>query len=535
MGVLKMGKNTDYIKNGSFFDVFRETNDFVDSGFAIFDHEGKIISFNDSLAKLLDKQSDSLIGQEILDILQIDLKAISMMKKVGAMSKNILIGERYLHVSFCTVFCKEDTDHYFVMINDKTVEQNIIKSLSINLEQTKKLIDKFHLGFVILDENHNIMEANKTFCDNLGYSVEEALKLNANDFVAHFDQRLETQHFSEGEPFFFGEDNFHIKKNGKHIPIKGYGSITMLNNTKASLCIYENITEQVESYKRLETSEMMLKNFISNSSDVIMVVNKNLDIVYLSPNTAKVFGYSEILPRAEIQDKYLPIGKDDFRKFIKQNLNTRECTTEYEYVNRTKNNKIKYYSIRTSTIKVDEKLVICYIRDVTKDKKYIEELKILSYTDQLTKLHNRQYMEEQLLELRKSENFPISIVSADLDGLKEVNDSLGHQAGDELLRRFANILRDTHEKYEEIFRIGGDEFIIIATNTTESKAVSLLKKIDSKIAKHNTLPSSNLKISASVGYSTTDKISISLSNMLALADKEMYKIKNAKKIQNNGS
>jgi len=92
-----------------------------------------------------------------------------------------------------------------------------------------------------------------------------------------------------------------------------------------------------------------------------------------------------------------------------------------------------------------------------------------------------------------------------------------------------------HEKYEEIFRIGGDEFIIIATNTTESKAVSLLKKIDSKIAKHNSLPSSNLKISASVGYSTTDKISISLSNMLALADKEMYKIKNAKKIQNNGS
>ncbi len=531
MEVLQMSA----IKNdtpATLFDSFKETDDFIETGFGVFDSSGNLISFNDTFAILLNKNSDEIKETNILSIFNINDKNFSSLVRNHAVSRNILIDDRHLHVSICKVFCKDAEDRFFALINDKTAERVMIDSLNINLEQIKLLIDKFNLGFVILDEYHNIVEANNTFCHNLGYSQSEAIKLNAKDFIVDFEKRHEIQNPLENQTFFFGDDNMHIKKNGKHIPIKGYGSLTRINNQRVALCFYENISEQVESYKRLETSEMMLKNFISNSTDVIMVVNKDLEISYLSPNTSKVFGYSDNIPRSEIQEKYLPIGNHDFKKFIKANLNTRESSIEYEYTIRSKSGKFKYFSIRTSTIKLNEKLVICYIRDVTKDKKYIEELKILSYTDQLTKLHNRQFMEEQLIELRKIENYPISIISADLDGLKEVNDSLGHQAGDELLRRFANILIESHENYDEIFRIGGDEFLILATKTNEATAAKIIKKIDSKISKHNSLPSSLLKISASVGFSTSDKSNTNLSTMLALADREMYKIKNEKKLLN---
>jgi len=519
----------------SVFDSFLESDEFSDAGLAIFDNDGQVISYNEAFGNLLDLDPQKIIGINILEYLNIPISAIKKIGKAKSLTKNIAISNKYLHAGFCGVFCKDDSNRYMLLLNDKTAEQGMIDNLSSSLEHIKRLIDKFNLGFVILDDNHNILEANKTFCDNLGYTQDEIVKLNAKDYIADFQARIITQKIEENKPFYFGDDNRHTKKNGKEIPVKGYGSVTRINNTRISICLYENISDQVESYQRLETSEMMLKNFISNSSDLIMVLNKASEIVYLSPNTGKVFGYTENLPRAEILDKYLPNNMDDFRKFIKKNLTKRESVEEFEYTIRTKNNKIKYYSVRTSTISVKEKLIICYIRDVTKDKKYIEELKILSYTDQLTKLHNRQYMEEQLLELRKTENFPISIISADLDGLKEVNDSLGHQAGDELLRRFANILRDSHTKYEEIFRIGGDEFLIIATNTSDQAAIRLIKKIDQRIAKHNSSPSSSLKISASVGYSSSDKITVSLTSMLAQADKEMYRIKNTKKRLNNNT
>ncbi|MBN2540714.1 MAG: sensor domain-containing diguanylate cyclase [Bacilli bacterium] len=511
------------------YDFFEGYECKEESGFVVFFEDGTIFSFNSSFPKIMEIDKDILLHSNVKDLFSWQEGILETVLNGDTIKESFLDAGKFLQVYIGPMHCQDDRVKGFIVVSDKTEIQTYINDLRESLDNFKELINHFHIGLAVFDDSSNLIEANDIFCENLGYTQEEVVRLNARDFIYDYDNRTKSQKRDVNKIIFFGQDNQHIHKNGTLIPIKGYASIREIAGKRIAVCLYENIEEIKKSSARLEQSETMLQNFISNSSDVVLVLDNNLQIFYISPNTKKVFGYNKSIPKAEIAKRYFPLKDKQFLAFIRASMRTKESATEFEYIIKQKNNIIKTYSVRTSTVTFNQKMIICYIRDVTKDKKYIEELKILSFTDQLTKLHNRQYMEEQLFELRKSENYPISIISADLDGLKEVNDSLGHQAGDELLRRFAAILKESHDKDEEIFRIGGDEFIIIATNTDEKAAETLVHHINHRITSHNSLPSSLLKISVSIGFSTSLESSSNLSTMLALADKEMYRVKNLKK------
>ncbi len=500
-----------------------------ETGFVVFLADGTIFSFNDLLPNIIGADAKQLLHHNIRDYIPIDLDFLDQILAGETRRESIEINQRFLELYFGPMQCMDNLPKGFIIISDKTQTKDYVNDLKGTLIQFQELVNRFEVGLAILNDKHQVIEANETFYYNLGYTYEEALKLNAWDYVHDYENKGRKRELLPDTIYNFGEENLHIRKDGSTIPIKGFCSVQIINGQRVVICFYENIAKIKASSLRLEQSESMLQNFIANSLDAVLVLDSKLELLYISPNTKKVFGYSASIPKEEILNRYLPLKEKEFKAFIKANLKVKESQAEYEYTIKPKNGREKHFSVRTSTVVNIRKTIICYVRDVTKDKRYIEELKILSYTDQLTQLHNRQYMEEQLVELRRSENYPISIISADLDGLKEVNDSLGHQAGDELLRRFANILREAHRKDQEIFRIGGDEFIIVSTKTDEPSAIALVKRINRMISKHNSLPSSLLKISASIGFSTSIETTMSLSMMLALADKEMYKIKNLKK------
>lgn len=518
------------MKNNALLSSYQDYQKSDETGFLIFDGEGNIVSYNQTFLQITQSDTDQLKNQSMLALFNLDSSVLDILNTDSAITKTITIREGFqAQAHFCSMICAQDSARGLMIINEKAHEQEYLKDISNNLNQLKVLIDNFNIGFVILDGDHKVIEVNNTFCKSLGYTLDEALNLTAWDYIHDFQEDKKIHDFILDDTFDFRDNNYHIKKGGKMIPVRATCTIGMINGEKIALCFYENISEQVESSARLEQSESMLRNFITNSSEVIIVLNKKLEVSYLSPNTKKVFNYQKNMHREDIISHYLPLKDPEFKDFIKDKLKDKDPTGEFEYTVGGKNKHRRYFSIRTSTVKTSEKMVICYLRDTTKDKEYIQELKILSYTDQLTKLYNRKFMEEQLLDLRKPENFPLSIITADLDGLKEVNDTLGHQAGDELLKLFANILSECHHNPKELFRIGGDEFLVLATKTSERKAKNIVQAIEENIHRHNNSPSSLLKISVSVGYTTCDDYAANLSSKLAQADKEMYKIKNAKK------
>ena len=98
-----------------------------------------------------------------------------------------------------------------------------------------------------------------------------------------------------------------------------------------------------------------------------------------------------------------------------------------------------------------------------------EELRYVSYHDPLTGLHNRAYFEEEMRRLEGSRFYPITIVSTDLNGLKVINDSMGHERGDEFIADYAHVLKASFRTSDVVARLGGDEFAVFCRTLTKRR------------------------------------------------------------------
>jgi len=163
------------------------------------------------------------------------------------------------------------------------------------------------------------------------------------------------------------------------------------------------------------------------------------------------------------------------------------------------------------------------IRDITGQKLLEEQLTYLSLHDSLTGLYNRAYLEEELDRLEDGRSDPVSLLSVDVDGLKFVNDTRGHPAGDELLRAVARALRATFRHSDVLARVGGDEFVAVLPRTDASTAREMISRLGQKLAEAN-LDRGDAPLSVSAGAATTDG-GTPLRLTLTQADQAMYQDK----------
>ena len=161
-----------------------------------------------------------------------------------------------------------------------------------------------------------------------------------------------------------------------------------------------------------------------------------------------------------------------------------------------------------------------------------ERLKYLSTHDVLTGLFNRNFFEAELERLQNSRQFPISILVADVDNLKQINDQRGHVAGDNLLKQVAHLFKDAFRSEDIISRIGGDEFAVLLPQTDEKIAADIEERLRSMMVDgdRGQYPSA---IFVSVGMSSAP-VECPLLEVLKLADDRMYTEKTAKKRRQTG-
>ena len=179
----------------------------------------------------------------------------------------------------------------------------------------------------------------------------------------------------------------------------------------------------------------------------------------------------------------------------------------------------------------DERMLIDAIAErlgrIAERKKAETEILYLSFHDQLTGLYNRRFFEEELRRLYNKRQLPVSIIMADVDGLKHVNDSFGHENGDRLLIAASEIIKNSCRKEDIITRWGGDEFIIFLPKTSEKDARDIISRIRkaSKIQKLD----DKINISISLGLATKNDLNENMEHVVEQADKNMYLDKISKK------
>ncbi len=351
--------------------------------------------------------------------------------------------------------------------------------------------------------------------------VAEALKLHrGREFLYHTEHRI-------------------IRRSGevRHIIAR----ISVSKDRKGNIIRYhgasQDITDRVKAIEALRESEGRFKGAFESAAIGMALVG--LDGRFLKANQALCdsLGYSE---------------EEMLTRTIESLTHPEDLENDLEHRRRLLDDQFPYYQLEKKYIHRDgytvwtsssESLVrdtqghplyfVVHIENITERKFLEEKIRTISITDELTDLYNRRgfftLAEQQIrLSLRTGERFALFFI--DLDGMKWINDTLGHHEGDGALMAVAQILKDTFRRSDIIGRMGGDEFAVLAVGAGDAQ--SLTSRLRANVEKFNNGDGRDWPLSLSMGLARCEPEHFcSFEALIAEADAAMYEEKRRKKAQ----
>jgi len=382
-------------------------------------------------------------------------------------------------------------------------------------------------GIHVLDMDGNIVEANDVFCQMLGYSQEEVLGMNVRDWDAHFTPEELEQRLPELINKRAVFETRHRCRNGKLIDVEISTVGVHFDGKSLLYCSSRDITVRKHAEKQL----MLVSQVFDRAAEGVMITDENQKILTVNDSFTKVTGY----PREEVIGKnpaILQSGKqgDEFYKDMWKTLQNRGWW-QGEIWNRRKNGELYLEWLSINTVRDENDKIVNYIgmfSDVSLIKESRQRMEFLATHDDLTRLPNRTLFNEHLkLALARSgrSDTRLALLFIDLDNFKMINDSLGHEEGDKLLKEAARRLQDCIRETDIVARLGGDEFVLLQEVEDRDAAGNTAKRILEAFTPGFLLKEQEFTVTPSIGISLFPEDSADPKILMSHADTAMYRAK----------
>ncbi|MEZ4598639.1 MAG: EAL domain-containing protein [Syntrophotaleaceae bacterium] len=386
----------------------------------------------------------------------------------------------------------------------------------------KLLMERSNDGIVVLDtDGLTVAYANPAFAQMLGYTVEEVSELHPWDWDADHS-RAEIEAMSIAHRNMKEERRFesrHRRKDGSIYNVEILSTPAEKGDKSFMFCYCRDITAQNQAKESLLSREQEFRSLAENSPDAIVRYDRRLYRLYVNPAFERLVGKSRdwligrhISSEGQID---LPIYQAALQRVFETGV-----SQEAELRHIQPDGSIVWLHPRFEPeFDKDDKVqsVLAVIRDMRS-----------AFTDVLTGLPNRALFERRFREAVSGPEGcekPLAFLLLDIDHFKDINDTLGHKAGDELLRQVTGRLSNCVRESDTIARMGDDEFAILLPFENAEEPNNFACRILQVLAQPFFVNGQELFISGSIGIAFYPRDSIELNELFAFADAAMFSAK----------
>lgn len=275
--------------------------------------------------------------------------------------------------------------------------------------------------------------------------------------------------------------------------------------------------------KALRKSEEKFRKLAETAPAIIFILEENR-FSYVNSTFESVVGYTK---EDTINMNFWDLVHPDYQELIRQRglarQNGEDVPNRYDFKIISKSGQEIWLDYSAGVTEVEGKTIVIGVAyDISERRQFEDKIKYMSFHDRLTNLYNRAFFEEELKRLDTPRQFPLSIILGDVNGLKLVNDALGHEHGDRLLQQVAIILKSCCREEDILARWGGDEFVLLLPDTNEKSAINICNRIRESCLKYKSFP---ISISIALGQSSKEDTETSLKTVLKIAEDRMYRNK----------
>ncbi|MFO7667813.1 MAG: MASE3 domain-containing protein [Desulfobacterales bacterium] len=421
---------------------------------------------------------------------------------------------------------------------DITRRRQVEEELRVS-EEKYRLVVENAAEAILIAQDGLLKYVNPVAVKILGYSEKELTSmpfvklLHPEDIKKVFEAHMSVMRGEENQPV----RQFRVVSlDGTVRWVDSRAVVISYEGKPATVNFITDITERIKTEKALQESEERYRSFVENASDIVFRTDDSGHFIFINPAGLHITGYEEeeligthypVLISPEMCEETL---KFFGRQFVKMIPNT-----YFEYSINAKDGHEIWLGQNTQLIIEDDRVVgfQAVARDITERKRMEEKILALSVTDQLTGLYNRRgflFHAEQQFKLSDRNKSGLLLFYADLDLLKWINDTMGHEEGDKALIEAANVFKDTFRTSDIIARLGGDEYAALIVDITGTNSEILTARLQNLIDIWNNQENRKYKLSISIGCAYYDpEKPCSIDDLIARADKLMYEQKQSKK------